>query len=465
MIQGQTLHCRIVPGLSILLLCSPCLFSQSSDDWLEKARGLLSGKRYSEALTFFDEAKRKLPKDPNPYFYSGVALAELGRLGEAAAELRGATRLAPKTARYGLVYADVLASLGDDTAAVKALEAFEEQSHALQLAKERLWLLSDVYFRLGKFDEALRTLGWFAEQNPEDERLELHRGEIYLAAGNLEPAEVAFRKALERSSDEAGAHYGLGFALWMKNELDDSKQALFEAVELDPSNAKYLRQLGEVCLARQEAKEAIEYLERADAAGPKLPQLYRALGRAYRKVGKPEKANEYLEKFEALMSSQQSEKDKGSRLQYLMVQGKTQLEKGQLSESLDLFHQALEVDPDLWVAHSFLAKLYISSRYWEQARQQLKKLEELAPDAYEGRYLMALFWYERGDAERALLYGEKAKELWPGDATLRNLMGNILSSLGRLESALEEYSSAVAMDPDQVAYEMNYEVLARRLGK
>ena len=465
MSQGRTIHRRIVAGLSVLFLCPLCLFSQSSDTWLEKARELLSGKRYSEVLTFFDEAKRKLPKDPNPYFYSGVALAELGRLSEAAAELRGAIRLAPKTARYGLVYADVLANLGDDTAAVKALEVFGEQSHAVQLTKERLWLLSDLYCRLGKFDEALRALGWFAEQNPEDERLDLHRGEIYLAAGNLEPAEVAFRKALERSSDEAGAHYGLGFALWMKNELDDSKQALLEAVELDPSNAKYLRQLGEVCLARQEAKEAIEYLERADAAGPKLTQLYRALGRAYRRVGKPEKANEYLEKFEALMSSQQSEKNKGSRLQYLMVQGKTQLEKGQLSESLGLFHQALEVDPELWVAHSFLAKLYISSRYWEQARQHLKKLEELAPDAYEGRYLMALLWYERGDPERALQYGEKAKELWRGDATLRNLMGNILSSLGRLESALKEYAAAVAIAPDQVAYEMNYEVLARRLGK
>ena len=44
-------------------------------------------------------------------------------------------------------------------------------------------------------------------------------------------------------------------------------------------------------------------------------------------------------------------------------------------------------------------------------------------------------------------------------------MGNILSSLGRLQGALEEYSAAVVMDPDQVAYEMNYEVLARRLGK
>ena len=106
-----------------------------------------------------------------------------------------------------------------------------------------------------------------------------------------------------------------------------------------------------------------------------------------------------------------------------------------------------------------------SSRYWELAHQHLSKLEELAPDAYEGRYLMALFWYERGDPKRALQYGEKAKELWRGDATLRNLMGNILSSLGRLQGALEEYSAAVVMDPDQVAYEMNYEVLARRLGK
>jgi tetratricopeptide (TPR) repeat protein len=456
---------KIVSGLSIPIFFSLGLLSQSSDAWQEKARELLSGKRHSEALTFFDEAKRKAPQDPNPYFYSGVALAELGRLSEAAAELRGAIRLDPKTARYGLVYADVLANLGDDTAAVKALEAFGEQSHAVQLTKERLWLLSDLYFRLGRFDEALRALGWFAEREPEDERLDLHRGEIYLAAGNLDPAEVAFRKALQRSTDEAGAHYGLGFALWMKNELEDSKQALLAAVERDPSNAKYLRQLGEVCLARQESEAAIGYLERADAAGPKLPQLYRALGRAYRKAGKPERANEYLEKFEALMSSQQSVKEKGHRLQYLMVQGKTQLEKGQVSESLRLFHEALEVDPDLWVAHSFLAKLYISSRYWEQARQHLSKLEKLAPEAYEGRYLMALFWYERGDPERALQYGEEAKELWPGDPTLRNLMGNILSSLGRLESALEEYSAAVAMAPDQVAYEMNYEVLARRLGK
>ena len=70
---------------------------------------------------------RLLPGIPSPYFYSGIALAESGRLIEAASELGEAVRLGPAQSEYALSYANVLSLLKQNYAAVKVLARFEKK--------------------------------------------------------------------------------------------------------------------------------------------------------------------------------------------------------------------------------------------------------------------------------------------------------------------------------------------------
>lgn len=80
-----------------------------------------------EAVANARRALQAMPGDPNVLDTLGVALARSGQAKEAATTLRAAVNLAPTRSLPRLHLADVLASAGDKSAAVAALQAVDEK--------------------------------------------------------------------------------------------------------------------------------------------------------------------------------------------------------------------------------------------------------------------------------------------------------------------------------------------------
>ena len=131
---------------------------QSAQVCVAQGRKHIAQKQFAEAVVALRRCKQITPSSPHPYFYSGVALAESGRLIEAASELAEAVRLGPAQAEYALSYANVLSLLKQKYAAVKVLARFREQGDTGSAATPSLWLLHDIYMRLLKEDGALQAL-------------------------------------------------------------------------------------------------------------------------------------------------------------------------------------------------------------------------------------------------------------------------------------------------------------------
>lgn len=429
---------------------------------IENGIRLLSGRHYNEALDAFRRFKQVAPQDPRPYFYSGMALAQTGQLSAAASELSEAVRLGPDRHESLVYQANVLAQLKQKQPALKVLGVFQKQNVVEQLDPAWLKLLEDSYFRLEKTDEALKVLDLLARRTPDDPDVELNRGQIFVALGRSDLALQFFEKSIEKSPRNPIAFFEAGRILYERNQINESKKALVEAVRQDGTNPKYLQKLADASLALGEIEEAIGYLNRAEPSGPDFPQIYYALGRAYQRRGERSKADEYLKKFQQATLIQGEKEDRTRRIERLIVQGETQLDQGNTHEAQTLFEQAAQSDPDNWDAQGYLAEMFLSSGELELAYPHLVRMKQIDPDSVVGNYLMARYCYKRKEFERARVYAEKVEAIRPANSEARNLLGSIYLELGDRERAVKEFEAASHLAPGRADFREQLERLTKK---
>jgi len=438
---------------------------EATKDWLAEGKKNIAEGHFSEAVAAFSHFKEIAPQDPRPYFLSGLALAEAGHLSSAAAELSEAVRLDPDQPDYLLSQANVLTRLGQKNLAVKALSKFENYKQQDQLSVAGLWQLVEIYYRLEKAEDGLRTLGLLSQRTPEDPLIEIHRGRMYKLIGNLDLAEGSFRKSLEISPANPVAHYELAMLLEQRGDLSASKKNLLEALKADEANPEYLYALGTVCLGLKEFDEAIRYLEKAATSDRSVvPQIYYALGQAYQRKGDPAQSAKYfkLTKVHEVNLAQRQKEIREHEELMLITLGEERLQLGNTAEARALFEQVLQSNPENWSAHEYLAKMALNSGEWRLAQPHLLKMQEIDPDSGEGNFLMAFYYFNENQLEEARRSGERAKSVQPNDAELRNLLGNIYLKLEQTEKAKEEYSAAVRLAPERNDFQTNLRSLSAK---
>jgi len=428
-------------------------YSGETGEELEEGIKLVSAGRYIESLAAFTHFKQSAPQDSRPYFYSGMALAEVGRLSAAALELQEAVRLAPGKLEYLVLQASVLSQLKQNDDALAAL-AIVEKEGSPKLDAAWLKLLAETYFRLWTTDDALRVLALLGERSPNDASVDFERGKIYIATGQFQLGLEALKKSVEKNSDNnPGAYFELGKILYQQNELESSKTTLLQAVRQDQENPDYLHKLGVVCLARGEVDEAISYLQRAEPGGSVSPAIYFSLARAYQRKGNRTQADEYRKKFLVTNSAQREKEDHKQTVDRFIAQGERKLDQGNVVEARALFEQAALEDPQRWEPHGYLAEMLLDSGEVDRAYLHLAKMDEIDPESVVGNYLMARYYFARKDFERARTYAERVKLSRPAHSELRGLLGNIYEALGRTDDALREYGIAVRLAPGRADFQ------------
>jgi len=447
-------------GLLLALSCwsAPVIAQTSpkqSSNLLDDGIKLLGDGHFLEAVEILNRFKQTAPADPRPYFYSGIALTEAGRLSAAALELGEAVRLGPQRPEYRIFQANVLSRLRQKNHAINALTIFDNNGAANQLDSAWLWLLSEVYSRLERYDDALNTLEILSERTPADPRIEFSRGKVYLEEGETDLALASFQKSIRKSPNNPESYFELGKILYQRNEIAASKRAFLEAVKRDSQKAEYLLKLGQVCLALDQIEEALRYLKHAEPAGSAHPEILYALGNAYQRSGDRARAVEYRKKYREVSLARRQSEDVEREVGKLLKEGEKHLDQGNPAAANAVFEKALRLDPNNWDAHGYLAEGFLSSGELRLAYEHLVKMAEVDPDSVVGNYLMAKYWYQQKDFEQARAYAEKVKAFRPGHAELRNLLGHIYLGLGRQDSALREFEVAVQLAPDRSDFREN----------
>ena len=425
---------------------------------------LLSGK-FQQAAAWFHAAKQKNPGDARVYFYSGVAFTKLGDFSSAAWELNEAVRLQPNRPEFRIYQANALERLNHKNQAMNVLAELDRRRLAGMLSASDLQLLGEVYYRLEMNDEALEVLNALSKRQDTHSDIDLSRGHVYFSKRQYDLAIKCFEQSIRKHPENnPQAYFELGKILHQQNQLADAKQRLLVSVKQSPERPEYLHRLGVVCLDLGLVEEALVYLKRAEPQGSTLPKVFFALSRAYRAKGDSAIAEDYANRFQTLVVTQKTREDRELRSSQLIEQGEKEQDAGRPARARELFEEASRVNPQNWDAHGYLAEILLDSDSWAAALPHLTAMEAIDPNSPVGNFLMATYQYRSQNLEQALRYAERVKAVRPGNAELRNLLGNIQSALGKNRQALDEYATAVKLAPDRADYRQNLQAARRASG-
>ncbi len=191
---------------------------------------------------------------------------------------------------------------------------------------------------------------------PSEEQVTLEKGLEMLEDGSFEDALDVFEKMLEEG-ESAEVYYNIGYVKTSQGLYQEGIEAFRKATQLDRLFAK----------------------------------AYEAMGRAYKELGEPEKAEESL-------------------------------------------HQA--------------AQIYMSSEKDEHAEEILNEILELQPDTVNVYNSLGVLYRKRGDLPAALKHYQKALKIHPEAPHIYYNIGRVFVDMGNPEKAETHLRQALRFEPD-----------------
>ncbi|MGE3936417.1 MAG: tetratricopeptide repeat protein [Rhodospirillaceae bacterium] len=201
----------------------------------------------------------------------GAALAQLGRLDEAAAALRQAAPLLRDPAGCQLRLAAVLFQAGQPAEAAAAAAEAVRRSPQDGMANK---ILGTALFAAGQGEGAVAPLERAVAALPRDAEAWSNLAGALLGQRAVDRAVAAAAEAVRLAPGMLAARNNHGAALRRAHRFGEAIATLQAAVDQAPANVEALVNLGNVLLVVGAAGEAADCYSRALAAGPARPDLY-----------------------------------------------------------------------------------------------------------------------------------------------------------------------------------------------
>jgi len=211
---------------------------------------LFQEAKTAEAVEEYQRAIAADPRHAKAHDNLALALVELGRLDEAAAQFRTSLEIAPR--------AEIHSDLGFTLA------------------------------RLGKADEARAEYRKALALDPSCASAHFNLAVALVQDGKLGEAESHYRKALP-GRPTAEAHNGLGYVLAREDRTDDALAEFRKAIEIDPKFAPAYNNLADTLVKQGKLEEAEPYYQRSLEAKPSAA-VSNALASLRRRLGKADEA-------------------------------------------------------------------------------------------------------------------------------------------------------------------------------
>lgn len=356
------------------------------------AKALKSAHRFDEAKDVMERIQEKYPQNPSIKHELSEALHILDKTDITALSLaKECVSLRPNHKVYLEYYGYMQQQFGLNKEAVETFQQLvamdsDNGMYGYQLA-------SALHFS-GENEKAVEHLNRLNEDSPQSHTHAL-LGRIYQSTGKMDQAEIELSKALE----------------------------------IDPNNHLAAEELGKIYLAQNKAEKAVEFLSLAVEHNPFSTRAATKLSEALFRNQQREKAQGMMKRVEYLRSYPEQ---KRYQLHHLYENGAVKIEENKLMASeffqLGMPHKAkphlqfiIEHDVEDLEAAYAMASMEFQQRNFEETLQLLLKLDGSAQaktDYYQA--MMVICLVKTGDVKEAKTWLDKAKELFPGSANVRD---------------------------------------------
>lgn len=361
-----------------------------------------------------------------------------------------------------------------DHAAKELEEALRFQPHDLALNRR----LGELYLQRNDLNRALAVYENVVRLDPKCAEMHNKLGRIYLKKDYTQQAIEHYQAAVNEHKVEPEYREDLAMAHYCNGDFPQAIAELKRAAMLDARNPEYAKGLGLLNFLVGEDEEAIRCLQISSQLRPGDAQTQGILGQALARqglanmaIGAFQKALDldnsnhilYLYQARALalagrhgeavasfrnFASRLSSRDEALYLAHTQVEmGLSYLADGQVARAAEVLQLALKTNPRDAKALHGLVKVAMEKRDWPDAREKLRKAQQIEPKNRDFLVTQAEIQGLEGNWNEAVLTLQRGVTENPNDPHLYELLGRSLRKAGRAQEAASVFRRGAEVFP------------------
>lgn len=265
--------------------------------------------------------------------------------------------------------------------------------------------LGEAYLVTGRIPEAIDSLERSLRLRRRDANARILLGRATLHSGDIERAEVEFRRAAADRPSWWAVHNALGAFLLRINQPREALASFEEALRLAPGNARVLGNMGAAYLYLQDYARAAELLGEAAAISP-TRQIWLNLGTSRYHLRQFAEATKAFR--EAVALAPHDHRLWLSLGESVLWASEPDAAREAFEKTIALGLEALKVNPRDSRIHDRLALAYAHLGDAQRSRRHLERAFELAPENRDSLYTAAILAIRRQQKGEALSWLERA---------------------------------------------------------
>lgn len=412
----------------------------------------LSRKNYAEAARLYAQARDLQPEDPRIRLGLAAALARLGKLREAIAELE---QVSPRARTGGVVRALGSYYLLADRP-VEAVQLLAPVVTQLPRHTAARFLLGLAYLAAGEAHRALTEFSELERQLPKDPAVQLRLAQAEARLGQAEGALARLEPIASAMKEAPEYHVERGRALVLTGRLPEALRAAQTAQRLAPRLPQPYLLLGEIRSQQGDLRGAREHFAKAAEVDAGFLQARLALGRVLLAQGEGEAA---LREFDAAVRT--------APHSLLAAREKVRglLEQGRPADAIAFVRQAVKADPRSPGFHALLGALHLGQRQLGEAQQAYRQELDVSSRSIESRMGLATIALLRGREEDAVAELQHVVRLRADHPAAVLLLASLLGKQGRADLAVPVVEAAAMANPRDAAFALTRGDLYLKTGR
>jgi len=372
-----------------------------------------TARQYDSAAVALEKVIELDPSQINPYY-------KLARIYESSKPLQAIEIYNKLTSIIGPEWSvlirvaelhENLGNLDEASEAIEELLTIDPSNTAIQK------LLTEIYTRGKKYDEALKILSEIIEFTPDDLDARERKAQILIQQGDWKAAAEQFNYVLEQPDISLETKIRVGASYFAQSLKDTSAllpaKQFFERIDKDTTDWQVKLYLGAIALSEGDDSLASKNFKLVGELAPWNPQAWVSLGGLY-------------------------------------------FDNQHYEEAAKVMKEAVQLHPQDFVVNLILGLSLAQSNNHLEAKEYLKTASQLNPNDLTALSAYGYTLSQLKENDEAILYLKKALVINPSDVNILGTLGLIYDSVEMWNECDSTYEHALEIDSVNATVNNNY---------